>query len=190
MTVQDEFQLILNNTLQKIGRNLLNYQYVENLWKRHLNIADVTAVFDNGVIEIKNIKKSKRNIPMGWLAENHRKSLFASAQDIQSEDVPEKITIKTSFRLEGEALSEERRKQVLILLKERNFLVHKLPEIFDNTSKESCFNLDIRLDEENFRILEELDFLKNISSVCQETIREIQKYLQSDEFISEFTKDF
>ena len=191
MNTEDECQENLTATLRKIGRNLLNYQLVERLWKTHLNFADVTTVLDNGAIKVKTSEKSRRKIPMGWLAETHRKSLFTPIQDAETEETSSKITIKTSFRIgEDGTLNDSRRKQVVTLVKERNHLVHSLSETFDSTSKESCINLSVKLDEENIRILEELEFLKNISSSYQEYIREIQKYFESDEFINEITKVF
>ncbi len=186
----EDCQLVLTDTLRKIGRNLLNYQQVERLWRSHLNIADISTGIDGNSFELKAGTKSERNIPMGWLGENHTKSLFTPVRDSDSTESSKNISLKTSFRVgESGELSEVRRKQVLKIVEERNFLAHKLAEKFDHTSKEGCLDICIKLDEENIRIIEEIEFLKNISSAYQEAVREIQQYIESDEFLNELSKE-
>lgn len=190
MNAEDEYQEILTTTLRKIGRNLLNYQLVERLWKSHVKIADVTVVYGTGVIEIEKGNASNRNIPMGWLAETHTKSLFSPNQDADAEDDQKNFSIKTSLRIDGDGgLNESRRKQVIKIVQERNTLVHLISEKYDIMSKDGCLDMSIKLDEENLRILEEVNFLKGISSAYQECFLEVKKYIESDEFKNELLKD-
>jgi tellurite resistance protein len=187
VSAENEYQVILTNTLRKIGRNLINYQLVERLWKMHLGIVDIKTELSPEPTTNKQSKKCRDNIPMGWLAVNHRKSLFTPIQDTETEDSLSQITIKTSFRIEdGDGvLNKNRREELSRLLKERNFLVHSLSEVFDSKSEESCLNISAKLDEENIKILKEIEFLNNISSTYQDCVRELLEHFESDAFIND-----
>lgn len=191
MNKDQEYQAVLTETLRKIGRNLLNYQIVEKIWKAQLKIANVETRLESG--QMINISKPEpsRNIPMGWLSENHRKSLFSSFKEESTNKHIETFSIKTSFRVgENGSLSKLRQEQIVRLVQERNELVHSISEKFDHTSSNSCLELCTKLDEQNIRILEEIRFLNEISVGYKEAIVEIQKYIESDEFMRELEQRF
>ncbi|MDO8329098.1 MAG: hypothetical protein Q7T36_01340 [Fluviicoccus sp.] len=190
MNAEDDYQNTLTNTLRKIGRNLLNYQRVEMLWKSQINISDVTVEIINGEAVVRQKKSSTRPQPMGWLAENHRKLLFSKFPEQDTKVNPETISITTSFRIEDVTLSSDRRKDILILVQERNILVHLLAETFDHTSKNDCIRLCAELDQQNARIIHEIEFLNNISKSFQDEIKEITKYLESESFINDISQNF
>jgi hypothetical protein len=191
MSTEQEPTSLLNETLRKMGRNLLNYQIVEKIWKAQYKVSNIETMFENGEARIINKPVIRRNIPMGWLSENHRKAIFSSPKEHEPIEEINHPSIKTSFRVgEGGTLSIDRKQQVNMLVKERNELVHSISEKFDHSTGVGCREICAILDEQNIRILEEIAFLNTISSSYKETILELQKYLNSEEFISAIENQF
>ncbi|HSC67348.1 MAG TPA: hypothetical protein VLC79_06650 [Cellvibrio sp.] len=188
MNMCSDHEKILAETLRKVGRNLYNYQQVEKIWNLHIKNRSIkTTIGQDGVPVVKKPESSKRALPMGWVAENYRKALYAS--DTESEDQSEEFSISSKFSIEAEfdALAE-RRKQMLQVVRERNLLVHSLVERLDAKSTESLIILGRELDEENERTISEIEQLNEMSKFYIESMKLLEELLKSKEFVNELTK--
>lgn len=173
---------LLNETLRKMGRNLLNYQIVEGIWKAQYIFSETQSTIENGETIIKK-REITRNTPMGWLSENHRKTIFSSPKETEVEEDIESVSIKTSFHFsKGGDLSKKRKKQVVELVRERNALVHSSLGKFDHKTGLGCAEFCALLDEQNNRVIEEIKFLNQISMTFKEASQVLQKFLESEEF--------
>lgn len=182
MNMDNDTQELLNETLRKMGRNLLNYQIVEEIWKAQYAWSEMQTTIENGEAIVKK-RETTRNIPMGWLSENHRKAIFSSPKEPEVKEEIESVSIKTSFHFsEGGGLSKNRKKQVVELVRERNALVHSSLGKFDHKTGLGCLEFCALLDEQNSRIIEEITFLNQISTTFKEATQVLQKFLESEEF--------
>ena len=72
-----------------------------------------------------------------------------------------------------------------MVVEQRNNLVHKMLLTFDPKSLESCAEFAVALDEQHAQIMPEYEMLQSIVRSFRETQEEVQRYLRSDEFMSE-----
>lgn len=180
--MDNDTQELLNKTLRKMGRNLLNYQIIEEIWKAQYTFSEMQTTVENGETIIKK-RETARNTPMGWLSENHRKAIFTAPKETDVEENIECVSIKASFHFsEGGELSENRKKQVVELVRERNALVHSSIGKFDRKTGLGCAEFCALLDEQNSRIIEEIKFLNQISTTFKEATQVLQRFLESEEF--------
>ena len=146
-----------------------------------------TKIGTDGVPVVIKPESSKRAMPMGWVAENYRKALYAS--DTESKDQSEEFSISTKLSIEAEVDAiAERRNQILQVVRERNLLVHSLVERLDAKLTESLIILGRQLDEENERTISEIERLNEVSKFYIESMKLLEELLKSKEFINELTK--
>lgn len=189
--MDNDTQELLNETLRKMGRNLLNYQIVERIWKAQYSFSEVQVTIENGEAKIIDKRKIVRNTPMGWLSENHRKAIFSYPKETELKEDIECLSIKRSFHFSGDGeLSKNRKKQVLELVRERNALVHSSSEKFDGTTGLGCIEFCALLEEQNSRIIEEIKLLNKISTTFKETNQVLRRFLESEEFIRSIETKF
>jgi hypothetical protein len=184
---EDDFQEILTTTLRKIGRNLFNYQVVEKYWKSHINLSSILTSSETNLAEYPNADAIRRSIPMGWLADNHTKSLFIPKPEADSElNEDDDFSVYFSFAINRDDEGRKaRRRQVRTLIEDRNKLVHSLVDRFNCSDRNSCLSLCTQLDEEHERIIAELQYLRSISAAIKEGMMTVKNVLLSDEFCDE-----
>ena len=134
-----DIEMLRNDALRKIGRNVVNFQKVEACLKYLIAISDVQRAPQEIVADHEKKKARLRRQPMGSLA----KAFFESVYGTESGPSPpldsSTIWLSTSFRVEVDAsTSKERRRTLAALVTERNNLIHKELSGFDHNSVSSC----------------------------------------------------
>jgi len=177
-----------DEVLRKIGRNLVNFQRMETMLK-FLNANQRISGTASDLAEISaRLKKHTSKMPMGHLAEEFVRSVYSSHEAAEHIDSDE-ISVTFSFRIEADAaLVAERKKALRAVVRERNKLVHQWLSEFDPNSRESCQELGAALDEQNARVIPELEILRAIIRTFRESQREVTKFLMSEDFLAELTK--
>lgn len=171
-----------DETLRRIGRNIVNFQKLEH----SLRVLIPTLRFSSGVDEIASIQAIRKNEvkkkSLGDLSSRFHGDIFSEIPDSIS-DSATGITISHSFRLETDKNDARELKNSLIkLVQERNQLVHQdfIYTVFNSIPE--CYEISARLDEQNSRILSQIDFVNSLRKSHSEASAEIAKYLMSDEF--------
>ena len=170
MTVT-ELQYELDETLRKIGRNVLLFQKIEALLKHLVSNANIEGAT---VKELKNNHRKKINSvsqkTMGILA----KDLFTSVYSDQNNEsvTPQRAgedIFKFSFTIDADPeFVEQRRLALEHIVTERNTLIHQTLSSFDFTSIESCRALNAVLDEQADRIKSEFENIRTLVLAMQE----------------------
>ena len=173
--------------LRRIGRNVVNFQYLEALLREMIPSLSSETTQSTLHSHKAEINRKYKKWSLGDLTDTFLDSIFYSTKKEDSE-ISEKVnelSIKTTFQIEIDPQDTiERRKGLLKLVVERNRLIHRDVLDIDLNSDEQCEVLSKRLDEQNDRIRENLMFLSSLRNVQQEVYAEIAKYMQTDEFIS------
>lgn len=172
-----------NQTLRRIGRNVVLFQELENILKflasaqyPSMPVSKVKATREEraGSIRIKTL---------GQIAGQVVEELFA-ASDTES-SAPAEITepwLGFSFRIAG-APDEiaENYKRLKALIAERNDLVHHLLSQWNLHDVESCNALSAELDEQRLRIIREIERYRAYANTFKEAARELQAFIESDD---------
>ena len=102
-------------------------------------------------------------------------------------ELPENVTapsFSVSFKIEMDpAVAKERKRNLSVLVSKRNRLIHSDLATFDPDSVESCATLSAFLDEQNDRILKQLDSLKFLSDAVSELGKALGEFSESEEFL-------
>ena len=172
-------------TFQRIGRNIVNFQKIEAALKVLsvlINIQAHPGAYEKYVEE--KLKLTEKQT-LGTIAPkvlNRLYGLHADGDEIKSEDLEgESISISYCILMGSDELIR-RREHLSKLIKERNMLVHKELSEFDFSSSEGCYCLIKTLDEQNIRILQQLDEFKWVFESFGEAITILGSFFNSDEF--------
>jgi len=176
----DDLETIRAEALRKLGRNVVNFARLES----GLKILLASVNISGGPRELLNIQQNRIRM-------NRRKtlgevtSLFSSSlirEEKSSECIPERLDelhFSQSLKIEDDkGSSQQFRHSLRKLVKERNFLIHHRLAELDSTSVTSYRSLIEYLDEQQPRILAQLEFIRDILDLLQASHIEFASYLQ------------
>ena len=183
MTIDPSNIAVRDETLRKIGRNVVLFQELENILKflasaQHpslpLSEAKRTREMRAAAIQVKTL---------GQVAGQVVEELFVTSDTESS--APEVITepwLAFSFRVDGDPADiEERRRTLKSLIEERNDLVHHVLSRWDPRDVESCRALSAELDEQRRSIIAEIERYSAFANTLKEGARELQDFIDSED---------
>ena len=188
MDMEGELSELRNQALQKIGRNVLNFQRMEKALKSIIKASNLQGhTSDLAEIHRKNSDwVDKRS--MGVLVDEFLNAVYANdrPEEVTSPDNsgPGETWVSFAFRAERD---EERitalREALLRVVRERNELFHQMLGTFDSSSDESCRDLISRLDEQNERLRPYynwvMQMLEGLRSLQQEHLANLEDMLRA-----------
>ena len=184
--MEEEGSELRNQALQKIGRNVLNFQRMEKALKSLIVASNLQGhASDLAEIHRKNSEwVDKRS--MGLLVDEFLSTVYAnelpSAGPSKSDDSSSEIWMSFSLRVErDEQHTRALREALLRVVHDRNELIHQMLGTFDPSSDESCRDLISRLDEQNKRLGPYYDrvmqMLDRVRSLHQEILANMEDIL-------------
>ncbi len=158
--------------LQKIGRNVVNFQKMEAMLKFVLTFANFTTPISDTESRLQQQANSDRKHPMGKLVEKAAKALH-SEPPMAPPDIKE-MWVSHSLNLsESGSDIREWRREMRRIVKERNLLIHHMLVPFNPSSLESCHALIIQLDEQRERILQAYEHLESLVTAIRDVHRDL-----------------
>jgi hypothetical protein len=173
--------------LRAIGRNVVNFQYLEATLR-----SMIPALSNHGTATewqaryIKVTRKHKKS-SLGDLADEFHDRVFGSAVDPSTliDESLSEPSMAFALRLESTPESVAQQKRALrMLVTERNRLIHSSVLTVDLDSPEQCREECAKLDEQNDRIRQQLADLNAIRKGWREASEEFQRFIQSGEFVA------
>ena len=143
-----------NEALRKIGRNIVNLQKME----RALKLLAIGSDWKGYVSELEGVYRDRlasvKRLTMGRLAHNIIDILYSAADaNAEAPGDSNEAWMAFQFRIEGGMGQKEATKNALLLVvEERNQLVHEMLGEFDSASVESCRELIALLDQQQERM--------------------------------------
>ena len=136
--------------LQKIGRNVVNFQRMEALLKDVIALGRIQAPAGKLEEALKERAIAVSTMTMGQLARGAVGTLYANTDSRQSEaTAATEVSISVSMTLEGGSEDVDAWKECLAsVVNARNHLIHQMLAAFDHNSIESCQALCVTLDEQ------------------------------------------
>lgn len=173
--------------LRRIGRNVVNFQYLEEVLRSMIpslaNEGTLTNFHSNLTLATRKQKKAS----LGSLAGTFLGGIFykPKADDWDTKYSPTEISMRVEFQIETTPEhAAERKRSLLKLVSQRNRLVHQDVLGVDLESDEQCEILSAQLDEQNDQIREQLQYFTTMRKTQREAYAELVKLMQSDEFLS------
>jgi hypothetical protein len=160
-----ELKDLQNAVLQKIGRNVLNFQKIEAMIKMSIAHNHVEGPVRELIGIIKEKEKAISKQSMGKLKDTHVSSLYLD-RPIENQQNPDNVAwISYSVKLGSDEDSVRKRKSDLLrIVEERNRLIHKLLAMYDPSSIQSCEQMISTLDEQHDLLIPEY---KEMQAICK-----------------------
>lgn len=174
-----------DEVLRKIGRNLVNFQKIEQLLKGVI----LSSRMSGYVSELENYHKQKseeiHTQTMGTLVKQFLDNIYLGDSESTTSDnqiTEPYLSFTLSFSTDA-AYIESNRETLKSLVDERNHLVHHLLLKLDLLSIESCLEMGSFLDEQRERQKEEHEHLRSLQKNISEAWAELSAFYASDEGI-------
>lgn len=183
MTKSTDIEAVSAEALRKLGRNVLNFSKIEAGFKLLLSVSHIegttTTIRDN----VKAKQNKLRKQTLGALVTEFNRNLFRDVEESEPSKHLTKPWISLSLNIAS--TSPDGCKQTLrTLVEERNHLIHHKLAHIDVTSIEDYRNLIDFLDEQNPRLLAQLDYLRWMLGSLSETAQMIQKSPELLQFLA------
>src|SRR5262249_21810705 len=147
--------------LQKIGRNVVNFQKMEAMLRFVLTIADFSAPASKSRERLASGAQAHRKKAFGHLVDGATKALHSEPASVPV-DIHE-IWIKHSLSLcEGGSHAADWRREMHRVVRERNALIHRTLATWNPNSVDSCRSLCEQLDAQRERILPAYKHLESV----------------------------
>ncbi len=164
-----------NLALQKIGRNLVHLQKLENmlkdlLAKNHLE-GYPSSIADKATRRIEKVSK----MTMGQVIHELATSLFDHSEVSQGRlELSREPWISTKFTIEGGPdAAQQWKREMTTILEARNQLVHHMLIGFDPQSIESCKSLSLALDAQREQLIPVYEHIRSLIVARKEALEEL-----------------
>ncbi len=188
MVISSELEHARSRALEKIGRNVVNFQRMEAMLRFLATHTNVSGHLDKlEQIQKQNIQAMRKR-PMGVLAESFVQSVYEKTGAVPANvEVETGISVSFSFSvvLDKDDL-KERRAALGAVVAARNDLIHNWLANLDMSSAESCNQLSRKLDSQQEEIRREYEALRSVVMLFRESLAELGNYLASSEFEADF----
>ncbi|MGX5173285.1 OST-HTH/LOTUS domain-containing protein [Aliikangiella sp. IMCC44653] len=177
---------------QKIGRNVILYQQLEQLLK-HIVVNSGLSAPISQIKKLQDANRKKANTTtMGILVGRYVKSIDPNSPDDEpSEAEVTEAMLSYRFHVEMDESCYESKKEALSRIVEgRNKLIHHITSEYNFQSKVSLKTLSKELESQAEEIRKEVNELKVISKAMIQTQKEYVSYLSTEEFLAYFELDW
>jgi hypothetical protein len=174
---------VRDEVLRKVGRNLVNFQKIEQLLKSVILSSRISGYAS--ALEKSHQQKSEEihSQPMGTLVKKFFEHIYPNDSESTTSDneiTEPYLSFSLSFSTD-EAYIESKRRTLRSLVDERNHLVHHLLLKLDLLSIESCNEMGEFLDEQRERQKEEHEHLRELLKNICDAWNEFSAFHASDE---------
>lgn len=152
-----------DRAFRAIGRNLVSLQRLEQRLKWLAGMRSITCKLPEITTKLERRRRGTERSTLGtaiplWLE-------TAESPEPIAPTITNNVDVLVSFRIQlgiPQHLLDEHAKELDQILTERNWLVHTGLAEIDFDSNEACENLIARLDEQERRVMKQIEFLRPI----------------------------
>jgi len=180
---EKKLSAIKDELFRKVGRNLINYQTIEQLLKQLI----LSSRISGPISQLEEIRKQKSEEvkvqTMGTLAGQFIENSYQAPKASSNEQAEIKEThLSTSFYFDvSDDVLESRKADLKKITDARNNLVHHLLPRLDLNSIESCLAISRELDEQREEQSKEIEHLISLIKQIGNSMKEYAEFLNSDE---------
>ena len=179
-----DIEAVRAEALRKLGRNIVNFSKIEAAFKYLLSVSQLEGTEKTISDQLRRNQTRLRKQTLGKLVQEFHKNILGDAS--QSEPTPDfsGAGIYLSFKVtynNPDFLKEQKRK-LASLVTERNKLIHQDLAFIDTSSVEDYHNLITLLDEQNPRLLAQLEELRWLIESLRESLKAFKDLSKSPDF--------
>jgi len=179
-----DIEVLRDEALRKLGRNIVNLAKIEAAFKHLLSVSQLEGTEKTISDQLGKNQTRLEKKTLGNLVGEFKKNILGDAN--QSEPKPNfsGAEISFSFKVTYDPDFLEIQKRTLAsIVNERNNLIHQKLASFDTSSVEDCHNLIILLDEQNPRLLAQLEEMKWLIKSLRELLKAFEDLSKSPDFL-------
>jgi len=176
-------QVLSDEVLRKVGRNLLLFQQIESLLKLLLANHRIHTTTDGPTAGHERRRNKIQKQMMGLLVEQYVDDILSDAGETPPESIdPSVLSITTTFSINGDLeFCESQRANLKLMVDERNDLVHHFLPRWRPDSPDHLTDAATYLDKQREKILPLLEHLKSVSDSLRDASQILANFLASDE---------
>lgn len=178
-----DIEAVRAEALRKLGRNIVNFSKIEAGFKDLLSMNQLRGTKKTISEQLERNQTRHRKQTLGKLVQEFHKNILAD--DIQFERTLDfsgaEISYSFKFKFtdsDSDFLKVQKRKLVSIVV-ERNKLIHEQLALLDTSSVEDYHNLITLLDEQNPRLLAQLEELSWMVELLRENLKRSEDLFKS-----------
>lgn len=180
-----DIEAVKAEALRKLGRNIVNFSKIEAAFKYLLSVSQLEGTEKTISDKLRRNQTRLRKQTLGKLVQEFHKNILGDTS--QSEPKPDfsGTGISLSFKVtynNPDFLKEQKRK-LASLVAEQNKLIHQQLAFLDTSSVEDYHNLIFLLDEQNPRLLAQLEELRWMIETLRESLKAFEDLSKSPDFI-------
>jgi hypothetical protein len=180
-----DIEAVRSEALRKLGRNIVNFSKIEGGLKYLLSISQVEVVEGTFSEQVHKNQDRVRKHTLGKVVQEFHKNVVADAS--QSEIATDSFDFKIAFYAKvirnNPDFFESRKCALSDIVAERNNLIHQDLALLDTSCIEDYRKLISRLDEQNPRLLDQLEELKWIGESVVNGLEIFDDFFKSPEFL-------
>lgn len=187
MTNAPERQPLSDELLRRVGRNVVNFQYLEATLRSMIPVLSRSGTIKQVQTQLASATRKHKKSTFGDLTVEYNNHVYrpAKARAEPSDQAPTEPISSFNLRIESTPESIAQQKRALRkLVDERNRLIHSDLLSVDLNSTDECDAMSAKLDEQNDRIRQQIDGLNSIRHRLLSGFEEWQRLVQSGEFLA------
>jgi hypothetical protein len=180
-----DIEAVRAEALRKLGRNIVNFSKIEAGFKYLLSVSQLEGTGKTISDQLRRNQTRLRKQTLGKLVQEFNKNILGDASE--SEPTPDcsGAVISISFKVtyNNPDFLKIQKRALASIVAERNKLIHQNLAFLDTSSIEDCHNLITFLDEQNPRLLAQLEELRWMIENLRESLKAFKDLSKSPEFI-------
>lgn len=180
-----DIEAVRAEALRKLGRNIVNFSKIEAAFKYLLSVSQLDGSGKTVSEQLRRNQTRLRKQTLGKLVQEFNKNILGDSS--QSEPTPDfsgsgmSLSFKVTYN-NSDFLKVQKRKLASIV-SERNKLIHQELALIDTSSVEDYHNLITLLDEQNPRLLAQLEELKWMIETLSNSLKVFDNWSKSSDFL-------
>lgn len=181
-----DIEAVRVEALRKLGRNVVNFAKIEAAFKHLLFISQIKGTSKTIADQLRKNQTRLSRQTLGILIQefNTKVLSFPNQPDSMSDDFDmEEISIEFQVICKNSDFLKARKHALAKIVKERNKLIHQDLALLDITSTEDYLKSIKLLDEQNPRLLAQLEELRWMIRSCEKLLKTFDEVSKSPDFL-------
>ncbi|MEQ9621921.1 hypothetical protein [Coleofasciculus chthonoplastes] len=180
-----DIEAVRAEALRKLGRNIVNFSKIEAGFKYLLAVSQLEGTGKTVSDQLRKNQNRLRKQTLGKLVQEFNKNILGDAS--QSEPKPDFFGkgISCSFKVtyDNPDFLKVHKRTLASIVAERNELIHQNLALIDTSSVEDYHNLITLLDEQNPRLLAQLEEMRWMMETLRESWKAFKDLSKSPNFL-------
>lgn len=180
-----DIEAVRAEALRKLGRNIVNFSKIEAAFKYLLSVSQLEGTEKTISDKLRRNQTRLRKQTLGKLVQEFNKNILGDASQSESNPDFSGTGISLSFKVtyNNSDFLKVQKRTLASIVAERNKLIHQQLAFLDTSSVEDYHNLISLLDEQNPRLLAQLEELRWMIETLRESLKAFKDLSKSPDFL-------